>query len=204
MASRDNGADIDVRFAGLQQRVAGIESAVQNVSSQVSALAATFNDRSRTPWGILITGASFMMAVILAVGGLAYAPIREAITDAKADVRAISDAAVSVSAFTDFKSTYENNRIASRNDNDAKFAAARSAVDTDLTRVEDQLKDQVPRAEHERVWLGYDQRFMDVQRQVDELKQAQSATYGLRDVILDIRERQDRLERARSSGLPTG
>lgn len=204
MASRSDNADIDVRFAGLQQRVAGIESAVQNVSSQVSALATTLNDRSRTPWGVLLTGAGVMISVLVVLGGLAYAPIRDGLARADRDILEARSNSLSVASFLDFKSSYENNRITSRSDNDAKFAAARAQTDTDLKRVEETLKGQVPRAEHERVWANYDQRFVDQQRQIDELKANQSATYGVRDVILDYRERLDRLERSRSTGLPTG
>lgn len=198
--ARDTGADIDVRFAGLQQRVSGIEAAVNNVSSQVSALATTLNDRSRTPWGILISGAGFLVTVILIVGGLAYQPIREAVSETKLDLRTMEERAVSIAAFTDFKSTYENNRIASRNDNDAKFAATRADLDAKILRLESELQNQVPRGEHERVWAAQDQRFADMQRQLDELKSSQASTYGVRDVILDYRERLDRLERARGGG----
>lgn len=198
-AARDSGADIDVRFAGLQQRVTGIEQAVQGVATQVSNLAATFNDRSRTPWGILLTGAGVTISVLVVLGGLAYSPINAGIQRADRDISETRASALSVSSFLDFKSTYENNRIASRNDNDAKFAASKAQTETDIKRLEDALKDQVPRAEHERVWTNYDQRFADVQRQLDEMKASQASTYGVRDVILDYRERLDRLEQRRQA-----
>ncbi len=34
-----------------------------------------------------------------------------------------------------------------------------------------------------------------MQKQIDELKQGQANTYSARDLLLDMRERQDRLER---------
>lgn len=55
----------------------------------------------------------------------------------------------------------------------------------------------VPRAEHERVWQNYTNKDEDLQRQVDELKQSQGSVYGARDVILDLRQRLDRVERER-------
>ena len=55
----------------------------------------------------------------------------------------------------------------------------------------------VPRDEHARVWANYDQRFQHQQRHVDELKQAQGSVYGARDVIMDLRQRLDRVERER-------
>lgn len=202
MPNRGEGADIDVRFAGLQQRVTGIEQAVQGVATQVSNLAATFNDRSRTPWGILLTGAGVMISVLVVLGGLAYSPINAGIQRADRDIGEVRASALSVSSFLDFKATYENNRIASRNDNDAKFAASKTQVETDIARLESNLKDQVPRAEHERVWQNYDQRFSDAQRQIDELKTALGSIYNARDVIIDLRERLDRVERTRRSVPP--
>lgn len=54
----------------------------------------------------------------------------------------------------------------------------------DLQRTKTAINDirdgLVPRAEHERVWANYDQRFQDQQRQVDELKQARKRLRGER------------------------
>ncbi|AFL51255.1 hypothetical protein ABIE78_002936 [Sinorhizobium fredii] len=59
----------------------------------------------------------------------------------------------------------------------------------DRLRQEAALKDihdaQVPRAELDRVWEGYDQRFSDHQRQIDAVKQAQGSVYRQRGIILD-------------------
>lgn len=197
--TRSDTADIDVRFAGLQQRVTGIEQAVQGVATQVANLAATFNDRSRTPWALLLTGAGVMISVLVVLGGLAYQPIAAGIARADRDITETRANGLSITSFLDFKSTYENNRIASRNDNDAKFAASKAQTESDIKRLEEALQGQVPRAEHERVWANYDQRFADIQRQLDEMKSSQASTYGVRDVILDYRERLDRLEQRRSA-----
>lgn len=37
----------------------------------------------------------------------------------------------------------------------------------------------------------------DLQRQLDDVRQAQSAAYGPRDVIMDLRERMERAEKPR-------
>lgn len=60
----------------------------------------------------------------------------------------------------------------------------------------------VPRAEHERVWKNAEGRDADLKRQVDELKQAQGNAYGAHDVVLDLRERLDGVERQRLAGQP--
>jgi len=54
-------------------------------------------------------------------------------------------------------------------------------------------------AEHERVWQNYTNKDDDLQRQLDEMKQAAGSVYGLRDILLDLRNRKDRVERERSS-----
>ena len=54
---------------------------------------------------------------------------------------------------------------------------------------------QAPRAELERVWTSEDQRLAQMQKQIDELKQGQANTYSARDLLLDMRERQDQIER---------
>lgn len=79
-----------------------------------------------------------------------------------------------------FKAYYESNRLLSRTDSNDRF----SKIETGL----------VSRGEHERVWLSNDQRFVDMQRQLDELKLAQGSVYGARDVIQDLKRNQDRLE----------
>lgn len=76
----------------------------------------------------------------------------------------------------------------------------------DRSRMEGAIKDirdgLVPRAEHERVWRNTDQQLAQIQKQIDELKQGQASTYSARDVILDMRERLDRVERARLGNGP--
>lgn len=78
-----------------------------------------------------------------------------------------------------------------------EWRSARGAEDRQ--RQEASLNDlraaQVPRTELDRIWQGYDQRFADHQRQIDEVKQAQGSVYSQRDIILDLKENQQRLER---------
>lgn len=76
----------------------------------------------------------------------------------------------------------------------------------DRQRIEGSIADiragLVPRAEHERVWQNYDQRFADEQRQIDELKAGSASIYNQRDVIRDILERLDRAEQRKASLPP--
>ncbi len=196
MNSREN-SEIEVRFAGLSQRVTGMETAIKQISSQISGLANSFNERSRTPWGVLFAGVGVLVTVMLAVGGLAYSPILNGLTRADADIQGLRANGLSVAAFEQFKSTYENNRIANRTDTDAKFGILRDEIAGDVARIDKMLDQQVPRAEHERVWDNYSQQDVAIrdqlttavaglQRQIDELNRANSSVYGTRDIIRDL------------------
>ncbi|MDR6635479.1 hypothetical protein J2X72_004293 [Phyllobacterium sp. 1468] len=66
----------------------------------------------------------------------------------------------------------------------------------------------MPRKEHERVWLSYDQQIsneresrmasnQNIQRQIDEIKQTQSGFFGQRDLHVQVLDRLERIERDR-------
>ena len=80
-----------------------------------------------------------------------------------------------------------------------EWRTARGAEDR--SRMESSVKDvrdaQVLRAELERVWQSQDQTTAQLQKQIDELKANSASVYTPRDVLLDNRERIDRLERQR-------
>jgi hypothetical protein len=61
--------------------------------------------------------------------------------------------------------------------------------------VKDLRDAQVPRAELDRVFAAYDQRFLDQQRQLSDMKESQGSVCGARDVIMDLKTNQQRLER---------
>lgn len=73
----------------------------------------------------------------------------------------------------------------------------RSAEDRARTgsAVKDLRDAQVPRAELDRVFAAYNQRLSDQQRQINESKEASGSVYGARDVIIDLKNNQQRLER---------
>lgn len=76
------------------------------------------------------------------------------------------------------------------------------------------MDNQSPRKEHERPWLSYDAQLaadreariaanMNLQRQVDEIKQAQSGFFGQRDLNMQMLDRPERVERERRIALPS-
>lgn len=89
------------------------------------------------------------------LGGLAYLPIREATSDLKASVNILADKMVT--------------------QQELEWRTARSAEDRAKTdaAVKDLRDAQMPREELDGVFGSYDQRFIDQQRQIDEVKTAQ-------------------------------
>lgn len=99
--------------------------------------------------------------------------------------------------FEEFKRTYESNRLTGKQDINAQFAT----ITTQLNTVTQSI---VPRGEHERVWQGIDNKNLDLQRQLDELKQAFGGTYNLRDFVQRMADRQDKLEQELLRIVPKG
>lgn len=166
--------------AGFKTMESAVTSLANETRSSIASLSTNLAERNKPQWQAL--GVALTFAAML--GGLAYLPIREATSDLKTGVAMLAD------------------RMITRQEMD--WRQARGAEDRGRMEIaiKDLRTDQVPRGEHERVWSSYDQRFIDQQRQIDEVKQAQGSVYGQRDIILDLRERLDRIERQRLSGSP--
>jgi hypothetical protein len=199
MSNNGNSFDPMAQYARLSERVenqgkdivdlrSNMNTGFQSVNASLASLSNELRSNSRTQWPVIWAAAGVCFAIIVALGSQALSPIKDSIAETKTDIRDISAVSLSVAAFTDFKSTYENNRIVSRNENIDKFNNLSASIET-------VRKDQVPRAELERVWASEDLQKAQLQKQIDELKQAQANTYSARDLLLDMRERQDRLER---------
>jgi hypothetical protein len=62
-------------IGALEQRVYGVEKAVGEIRDYLASLSTKIDERSRTPWATLIACGGFVLALISAVGVLAYAPI---------------------------------------------------------------------------------------------------------------------------------
>lgn len=180
---------------------AGFRAVEQQISSftaetrtAIAGIGTSLADRNKPQWRAI--GVAITFATI--IGALAYWPIRESTADLKQTVRDQGVNSLSVASFIDFKSTYENNRIVSRNEYIDKFNNVNARVDKIS-------ESQVPREEHERVWQSYDlqlqnlltqltQQRADLQRQIDEGKQVLGNTYSLRDYIQRLTDRIDQLE----------
>jgi hypothetical protein len=168
--------------SGFKQMETAVGSLANEMRTSVAALSTNIAERNKPQWQAI--GVALSFCAIL--GGLVYWPINSATTDLKAAVVSISDRMVT--------------------QKEMEWRTARGAEDR--KRGDDAIADlrasQVPRQELERVWQSDDQQKAALQKQIDELKQAQANTYSARDLLLDMRERQDRIERQVYGSRPPG
>ncbi|MBB4347915.1 hypothetical protein [Aliirhizobium cellulosilyticum] len=132
------------------------------------------------------------ITILGGLGFLALQPIKDNIAQIRDDAKVLSaSTTTSLSSLVDKMVTQK----------EMEWRTARSAEDRQRTEgaIKEIRTDLVPRAEHERVWQNYTNKDDDLQRQLDEMKQAAGSVYGLRDILLDLRNRMDRVERERSS-----
>lgn len=174
----DMESEMRASFKSIDTAVTGLANETR---SSIAALSTNLAERNKPQWQAL--GVALTFAAML--GGLAYLPIREATGDLKSAVTILSE------------------RMITRQEMDwrqARGVEDRSRMESSVKEIRDA---QVPRDELARTWQNYDQRFMDQQRQLDELKAVQAGIYGARDVIMEMRENQQRFD-AELSKIRTG
>lgn len=171
---RQSDLETEMR-SGFKQMESSMSAMSTEMRSAVSALSGNIAERNKPQWQAIAVALSFCTIV----GGLVYWPIKDDTSGVKASILLITERMVT--------------------QKELEWRTARGVEDRQRTEsaVKDIRESLVPRAEHERVWQNYSNKDEDLQRQVDELKQAQGSVYGARDVILDLRQRLDRVERER-------
>ena len=188
----------DAEYGRLEQRVYGIEqsfaSLVQQMERDRSELAAQMAqdrahfdtrfsslqemvaDRSRTPWGVLIAGLSLIVTMMVALGTLAYLPIKTQMEDTKGEVARLTAIMVP---------RVELERDWGRNEK--TLGGLAELIQRNQALI-------VPRGEHEEKWRSQLARDTDFQRQIDELRRSFGDTYSLKDALRAMQERLDRIE----------
>ena len=124
MSTHSNEA---AHYAALAQRVTGLEDGMKSIVSAVNGLAEKLDRKGQTPWGTITSLAGVAVAILVAIGGLAYRPIDAA--------QARLDAELKVLQF----------QIVPRGEHERNWRVA----DRDLAKVEKRL-DVLEEQEHRR------------------------------------------------------
>jgi hypothetical protein len=194
-----NGFDPMAQYARLSERVenqgkdivdlrSNMNTGFQSVNAAIGTLSNELRSNSKTQWPVIWAAAGVCFTVLATGGAFFYSSLSKGQDRLDTNISEVSKDSVSVSAFQDFRATYDNNRVVSRNEYIDKFGQMNVAIG----KINDQL---VPRAELERVWQSDDMQKAQLQKQIDELKQGQASTYSARDILLDLKENQQRLDR---------
>ena len=181
--------DHDGQYAALQERVYGLgqqflnfEQATtrgfQQVESAIAALSTEVRAGGKTQWQTIITSVGVLVAILSALGALAYMPIKTGMDQLAGEARGLRDTIVPRSEHVDrWRRTEEDIR----------------SLETAMLRLQDRI---VPRGEHEEKWRSTERLTGDLQRQVDELKKSYADTYSARDALTGLARRLERLEGA--------
>ncbi|MFC7053801.1 hypothetical protein ACFQI3_14005 [Hansschlegelia quercus] len=170
----------DAKLAALEQRVYGLERGVQDlnqlftgrigdVSAQLAGLASKLDERSRTPWATIVSAMGVVLAIVIAGGQLAKAPIDDALHRVERDQTRLEAQSTPLATFVDFKATYENNRLVLRQDVDARFAGLSAAIKSVEGQAREALTSLPSRSELDERRRASEQAVEGLQRQIDRL-----------------------------------
>jgi hypothetical protein len=192
LGRRQTDLEAEMR-SGFRQIEQSFASFTNETRQAIASLGTSMSERSRPQWQAL----GVMVSVIVVLGGLVYWPIRESTNDLKDQDKETSRLIQSLTSETAKSLQALAANTVSRQEMDWRAARGVEDRNTMQTAIADIRAGLVPRAEHERVWANFDQRFSDEQRQIDELKASSASTYNVRDFIMDLRNRLDALERTK-------
>lgn len=196
-----NGFDPMAQYARLSERVenqgkdivdlrSNMNTGFQTINTSISQLSNELRNSSKTQWPVIWAAAGVCFTVLATGGAFFYNSLSKGQDRLDLIVAKNAESAqAGITAVVDKMVTQK----------EMEWRTARGAEDR--ARMEASIKEvreaQVPRAELERVWRSQDQMMAQLQKQIDEQKANSAAVYTPRDVLLDNRERIDRLERQR-------
>lgn len=199
-----NGFDPIAQYARLSERVenqgkdivdlrSNMNTGFQSVNSNLASLSNELRSNSKTQWPVIWSAAGVCFTVLAALGAFFYGTLSKG--QDRLDAAIVKSAEIQQASISELSKAVVPRQ-------EMEWRQARSSEDRQRTEanVKDLRDSQVPRAELTRVFSGYDQRFADMQRQLDEQKQQAGSVYGVRDILLDLRQRMDRVERERIAG----
>lgn len=80
---------VDPIVARLDQRVTGLETAVNGIASSIGDLGKKFDERSKTPWAVLLTAGGIIITLVGVIGTAWKAPIDSLLIRQEQDIREV-------------------------------------------------------------------------------------------------------------------
>lgn len=206
---------LELQFKGVTET---FSAEVRNINDKLA-------QAGKPNYGVIAAFAG--LAFTLATGGWAFGidPVNKSLTGLREDIKAMSATIVPRSEHQEkwraydlaigknaealetlrqdsmSKTEYEATRLVSRQDTANTIATVRTELKDVRDTLDEQIKEiragQVSRGEHMQRWDNEAGQRANLQKQIDELKGAIGGIYNARDVILELRERLDRVERTR-------
>lgn len=183
-------------IGALEQRVYGLEQGVAGLSSQISGLSQQIAASGKTNWSVIIGFGGIALSFMIAIGGMAYWPIREAQADLKTTVAelskgsalALAESNKTIAALanqTAMQFSAVGDKFVTIRELDARGNRTRQDVDrlnTDMNALDLNMR------------RAMEQGDANLQRQIDDQKKAFGDTFSLRDALQNMQRRIDWLE----------
>ena len=161
-----NGSfDAQARYAALDERVTNLRTSFVNLegemrsgfaglNSHLASLSNELRSSQKTPWPVIWGAAGVAFSVLMGIGGALFLPVLTSIAEIKADMKDLRSGTVPREEL--------EARAARGAEDRARMERAIADIRADLT----------PKSEREVILKAIDQRFADVQRQLDRLEKS--------------------------------
>lgn len=156
-----------------------MNSGFQSINANLTALSNELRAGGKTQWPVIWSAIGVSFAIIVAIGGLAYAPITAATGRLESALAAMSE------------------RMITREELEWRSARAAEDRGRQETAISDLRANTVTRPEWTERNRARDQEVSDISRRVDEIRADFGSVYGTRDVIQQIQQEIDRLRQWR-------
>lgn len=156
-----------------------MNSGFQSINANLTALSNELRAGGKTQWPVIWSAIGVSFAIIVAIGGLAYAPITAATGRLESALAAMSE------------------RMITREELEWRSARAAEDRGRQETAISDLRASTVTRPEWTERNRARDQEVSDISRRVDEIRADFGSVYGTRDVIQQMQQEIDRLRQWR-------
>lgn len=200
-----NGFDSLAQYARLSERVenqgkdivdlrSNMNTGFQGVNANLNAISNELRNSGKTQWPVIWSAIGVGVVILSGLGFMALQPIKD--NNARLEDAIIRISETSQTAISKITETMVTQK-------EMEWRTQRGAEDR--KRSDDALVDLRSNTVSRNEWSernhARDGEISELGRRIDEIRQEVGSQYNTRDVILDLRERLDRMERQRLSAV---